>query len=128
MSNRFDFDLVIGDSYPPPPLDSVTVRLDTGPKDGADYVAIPLTGASIEAKATLRERDLADAGVASVVAFEVALLNQVTDEGAFTWSIPETESVNLVPARYSYRITVVGSGGSRVTVLQGQIRAHAGVR
>ena len=114
MPARFDFDLVIGDSYPPGDGAKFTVTVSTGP-DFDNLSAYSLADAEIEA-VLLETKGAA----VSLVDFATEILNQTTNTGEFTWRIPASETVDLSPGRCPWRLSVVWIGSdSRTTLLEG---------
>ena len=122
MSNRFDFDLLPGDAYPPGPDRYLTIILDEGAKDGGPYIELDLTGATIETKVSLHKKHLYDNTIATIVQPVTNILDQTLRPGAFTYRIDESVTGVLKPHRYSHRVTVIFPDTSRTTFLSGQIR------
>lgn len=113
MPARFDFDLVVGDSYPPGDGAKFTVTLSTGP-DLDNLSPYDLSSAVIGAELS------AVKGGDSIVTFETEILNQVTNEGQFTWRIPASETADLTPGRRPWRLFITWADtDSKTTILEG---------
>lgn len=117
MAPRYDFDLTIGDSYPPGDGAKFTVTYSVRPTPTAAAVPYDITSATITG-ALIRSKADAD----SLVDFEIVKLNQVTNPGQFTFRIPASETTGLTPWRHFWRLALAWPGSnSKTTLVEGYV-------
>lgn len=116
MAVRYDFDLSLGNSWPLGDGRVLTAMVKQGP-DVDSMVALDLSGATITSSFSERENG------ASLFSPTVAILNQTTHLGQFTFRIPSVRTTGLTLRTYHYRVTLNWAGtDSKLDVLAGKIR------
>lgn len=119
MAPRFDFDLVIGDSYPPGDSAVFTVTYSVRPTKDADPVPYDITDATLGAELSRTK------GGDSIVAFTLTKLDQNASPGKFTWRIPSSETAGLTPCNAYWRLFLSWTGSdSKITIMQGLARVR----
>jgi hypothetical protein len=112
---RFDFNLVIGDSYPPGDAGAFTMTFKSGP-DVDNLVPYDLTNATIGGELSEVQ------GGPSLVTFEITKLNQGATPGRFSWRIPASQTAALERKRYFWRLFISWPGSnSKTTLLEGRV-------
>lgn len=115
MAPRYDFNLLIGDSYPPGDDASFTVTYSTGPSL-FDLTPYDLSTATIEGELCEVQ------GGENLVNFEIVKFDQDIDPGKFSWRIPASETSALERKRYFWRLYIAWPGSdSKTTLLEGRL-------